>query len=336
MGGPHATLTRTAKSVTREWSEEAPARPLRSLSTFQTTATSPFPSHTHLGLAMSSGFPGSACQTWPSRPRAGGYQANFSLVCLFLLESKPAFGTKSLSCLSPAGETPFAVDSSSSGVSEPPLSSVCSPKPPATGCSSAPVTTASLDSSSPATPELLSGTVFVVCPCALSAESPLCGKANRLSTPLHKLPLIIESLLCFSSCPAALPSSLHSISVRPSAWSALLHLEKVLHPCHFLALKGLGCAVSITRCRALSTSFPFFCAKPPQRRNTTPSHFLLMTLITASVKRCQPHLACELASLWPPRTVSVALSKSTPRCAHGSRRPFPGARKPGTSIISSL
>jgi len=51
---------------------------------------------------------------------------------------------------------------------------------------------------------------------------------------------------------------------------------------------------------------------------------------------CQPHLECEFASVWPSRTVNVALSNNTPCFAHCIKLPCCGAVKPGTSTSNSL
>merc|ERR1719424_181330 len=129
-------------------------------------------------------------------------------------------------------------------------------------------------------------------------------------------------------------SAAQSMGANPFCSRYSLALEKTLQPRNFVTERGDGCAASITLCRVREIILPFFCAKPPHRMKTVGVVLASSTRITASVKSCQPSLACELAS--PLRTVSVALNISTPCRAQPARWPCCGGLKPGQSSCSSL
>ena len=82
---------------------------------------------------------------------------------------------------------------------------------------------------------------------------------------------------------------------------------------------GDGCGDSMTTWRLVSMSAFFFRADAPHRMNTTRSCFVFTVRSTSSVKVSQPLPWCDAAR--PARTVSDALSSSTPRRAHASRQP---------------
>lgn len=111
-------------------------------------------------------------------------------------------------------------------------------------------------------------------------------------------------------------------------------LEKHLQPRNLVTLSGEGCAASMTWCLLRLMIFPFFCAKPPHRMKTIGLERPFSVRTTASVNTCHPHFSCELASC--ARTVSDALSMSTPRFAQSSRLPCCGRLKPTMSVSSSV
>ena len=86
---------------------------------------------------------------------------------------------------------------------------------------------------------------------------------------------------------------------------------------------GDGWADSITTWRVVSMSAFFLRADAPHRMNTTRSGLALTARITSSVNVSHPLPWCEAACR--ARTVSVALSSSTPCAAHASRQPWSGA-----------
>lgn len=99
----------------------------------------------------------------------------------------------------------------------------------------------------------------------------------------------------------------------------------------FCALSGLGWTLFKSRCLPpISLPWHLFCAGDPQARKTTPRVRCFATAsITFCVNRSQPLPAWELASC--ARTVSTVFRSSTPRSAHGVKRPpfLGGAEKEG-------
>lgn len=96
------------------------------------------------------------------------------------------------------------------------------------------------------------------------------------------------------------------------------------------ALNGLGCTLFKTQCLSLLTPFILPSAGVPQAKNTTPLvRFLFTTSITFCVNFSHPFFEWLLARC--ALTVKQVLSKSTPRSAHGVKRPprFGGGLKVG-------
>ena len=124
---------------------------------------------------------------------------------------------------------------------------------------------------------------------------------------------------------------LQSISCLPCLFNNSLVLEKCLLPKKAPPDRGEGWAASNTKCLEVSIKFFFAFAKLPQSRKIIPSFSSDIFLITASVKICQPHFACELGS--PAFTVSDAFSRSTPCFAQCSKLPWVGGSIPKSVFI---
>src|SRR3954468_1956278 len=125
---------------------------------------------------------------------------------------------------------------------------------------------------------------------------------------------------------------LHTIGARPASASALSTALNGRLPRNPRGFIGLGWPDSITTCCGAVTSTAFFRAYPPHRTNTTRSGRASSARIAASVKCSQPRPACEAGA--PPRTVSTALSSSTPCAAQAVRSPSVGGVTPRSSRSS--
>ena len=113
---------------------------------------------------------------------------------------------------------------------------------------------------------------------------------------------------------------------RASTSAALARLNGRLPKNPLWADSGDGCADSMIVWRVVSISGFFRRADAPHRMNTTCSGLASTAAITWSVNVSHPLPWCEAAC--PARTVSVALSSSTPWRAHASRLPWSGGSMP--------
>ncbi len=128
---------------------------------------------------------------------------------------------------------------------------------------------------------------------------------------------------------------LSSNLARPRSSTNIKHGRKLTNT--FGAANGLGCTVCKIQCLFPSIFATLFPAGFPQAKKTTP---LVLTLATVSMTFCvnfsHPLLAWLFASC--ARTVRQVFKSSTPRSAHGVRRPpfFGGGLNVGSSRARAM